>query len=136
MTAPIWLYDGVCVLCSGAVQYVLRHERDHAMRFVAIQSAEGRALATLHGIDPDDPDTFLFIEDGIAHAKSDGALALFRHVSGLARFIGLARMIPGPLRDALYDVIARNRYRIFGKRAACLIPDAELRGRFALPETS
>jgi predicted DCC family thiol-disulfide oxidoreductase YuxK len=134
--APIWLYDGVCALCSGAIQYVLRHERDHAMRFVSIQSAEGRALAVKHGINPDDPDTFLFVENGVAHQKSDGVIALFRHVSGPARLMMLGRFVPKPLRDVMYDAMARHRYRIFGRRTACLIPDQALRGRFALPEAS
>jgi predicted DCC family thiol-disulfide oxidoreductase YuxK len=69
---PIWLYDGVCVLCSGAVHYVLKHERHHDMRFVSIQSEEGRALARKHRIDPDRPDTFLFMDDGKAFEKSAG----------------------------------------------------------------
>lgn len=83
--APVWLYDGVCVLCSGSVHYTLRHEQDATIRFVAIQSREGRALAQAHGIDPDDPESFLFIEDGRALAKSDGVLALLRHLGGPAR---------------------------------------------------
>jgi predicted DCC family thiol-disulfide oxidoreductase YuxK len=136
MTAPIWLYDGICVLCSGAVRYVLRHDRHHLMRFVSIQSAEGRELAITHGVNPDDPETFLFIENGIAHPKSDGVLALFAHVNGPMRAIRLSCLLPKPFRDALYDVIARNRYRIFGKHTACMLPRQELRDRFALPESS
>jgi predicted DCC family thiol-disulfide oxidoreductase YuxK len=136
MSNPIWLYDGVCVLCSGAVQYVLKHERHHVIRFVSIQSAEGRALALKHGIDPDEPDTFLFVESGVAHAKSDGVLALFRHISGPGRVILLARFMPKALRDRLYAFIAPHRFRVFGKREACLIPYDAIRNRFALPDAS
>lgn len=133
--APIWLYDGVCVLCSGGVRYTLKHERDHAIRFVAIQSREGRALALAHGIDPDTPESFLFIENGRALAKSAGVLALLDHLDGPARLLLAGRLLPKPLRDWLYDRVARNRYRLFGQKTACEMPDPTQRHRFTLPET-
>lgn len=133
--APIWLYDGVCVLCSGGVRYTLKHERDHAIRFVAIQSREGRALALAHGIDPDTPESFLFIENGRALAKSAGVLALLDHLDGPARLLLAGRLLPKPLRDWLYDRVARNRYRLFGQKTACDMPDPAQRHRFTLPET-
>lgn len=132
--APIWLYDGVCVLCSGGVRHALRHERDHAMRFVAIQSGEGRELARQHGIDPDDPASFLLIEDGRALAKSDGVLALVEHLNGPARLLLAGRALPKGLRDWLYDRVARNRYRLFGRKTACEMPNPAHRHRFSLPE--
>ena len=132
--APIWLYDGVCVLCSGGVRYALKHERDHVMRFVAIQSREGRELAARHGIDPDDPESFLFIENGRALAKSDAVLGLSRRLSGPARMLAFGRIVPKAVRDWLYDRIARNRYRIFGRKAACQLPAPAHRHRFSLPD--
>ncbi|HEV7259443.1 MAG TPA: thiol-disulfide oxidoreductase DCC family protein [Bosea sp. (in: a-proteobacteria)] len=133
---PIWLYDGVCVLCSGGVHYTLKHERDHLIRFVAIQSREGRTLAELHGIDPEDPESFLFIENGKALGKSDGVLALLRHLNGPARVLLLGRWLPRSIRDWLYDRIARNRYRLFGQKSACEMPDPSQRHRFSLPGTA
>ena len=133
--APIWLYDGVCVLCSGGVRYTLRHERDHDIRFVAIQSREGRELAQAHGIGPDEPDSFLFIENGRAQAKSDGVLALARHLNGPARLLLLGRALPKAWRDWLYDRVARNRYRLFGQKTSCEMPDPAQRHRFTLPES-
>jgi predicted DCC family thiol-disulfide oxidoreductase YuxK len=133
-SGPIWLYDGVCVLCSGAVKYTLRHEREPAIRFVAIQSREGRALAQAHGIDPDDPESFLFIEGGKALAKSDGVLALLRHLRGPARLLRVGAVLPRAIRDWLYDRVARNRYRWFGQKTACERPDPTQRHRFTLPE--
>lgn len=130
---PIWLYDGVCVLCSGGVRYTLRRERDDKMRFVAIQSPEGRQLALAHGIDPDEPDSFLFIEGGRALTKSDGVLALIAHLDGPARLLLGGRMLPRQLRDWLYDRVARNRYRLFGQKASCDLPDPGQRHRFTLP---
>lgn len=135
-SAPIWLYDGVCVLCSGGVRYTLRHERDHDIRFVAIQSGEGRELARAHDIDPDEPDSFLFIEDGRALAKSDGVLALTRHLNGPARLLLLGKALPRRWRDWLYDRVARNRYRLFSKKDTCEIPAPATRHRFTLPDGS
>ncbi len=133
-SGPILLYDGVCVLCSGGVRFVLRHERGPAIRFVAVQSREGRALAQAHGIDPDDPESFLFIEDGKALAKSDGVLALLRHLRGPARLLLVGSVLPRAMRDWLYDRVARNRYRWFGQKTACERPDPAQRHRFTLPE--
>lgn len=133
--SPIWLYDGVCVLCSGGVRYTLRHERDHEIRFVAIQSEEGRALARRHGIDPDEPDSFLFIEHGQALARSDGVLALAGHLGGPARLLLLGRVLPKRWRDWLYDRVARNRYGLFGRKRSCELPDPAQRRRFTLPDT-
>jgi predicted DCC family thiol-disulfide oxidoreductase YuxK len=135
-SGAVWLFDGVCVLCSGGVRYVLEHEKHHTMRFVAIQSDEGRALARRHGIDPDRPDSFLFIDDGKALAKSDGILALLRHINGPARLLRVGQFLPRPVRDWLYDRVARNRYRLFGKYDCCMAPDALTRHRFVLPESA
>ncbi|PTM38562.1 thiol-disulfide oxidoreductase DCC family protein [Bosea sp. 124] len=132
---PVCLFDGVCVLCSGGVQYTLRHERDHEIRFVAIQSREGRALAQLHGVDPDQPDSFLFIENDVVLRKSEAVLGVVAHLSWPARLVLAARILPRSLPDWLYDRIARNRYRLFGRKESCSLPDPEQRHRFSLPET-
>jgi predicted DCC family thiol-disulfide oxidoreductase YuxK len=129
---PIWLFDGVCVLCNGAVQYTLKHEKEPLVRFVSIQSVEGRQLAVQHGLDPDDPQSFLFIENAEALSKSDGVIALARHLGGPAGLIPLCRFLPKSLRDFAYDRIARNCYRLFGRKPECPIPDAGIRHRFVL----
>lgn len=134
--APICLFDGVCILCSGGVRYTLRHERDHVIRFVTIQSREGRALAQAHGIDPDQPDSFLFIEGGVAMRKSDAVLGIVSHLGWPPRLFLAARILPRPLRDWLYDRLARNRYRFFGRAQQCSLPDPAQRHRFSLPEPS
>jgi predicted DCC family thiol-disulfide oxidoreductase YuxK len=132
----VWLFDAVCVLCSSAVRYTLEHEKRPSIRFIAIQSQEGRALAEAHGIDPDHPDSFLFIENGAAKAKSDGVLALARHLNGAARLAVILRWLPKGVRDWIYDRIARNRYRLFGRKASCLAPDEKTRARFVLPDSA
>jgi predicted DCC family thiol-disulfide oxidoreductase YuxK len=134
LPSPVWLFDGVCVLCSASVAFTLRHERAPLIRFVAIQSGEGRALAMQHGVDPDQPETFLFVENGRALPKSDGIIALARHLRWPWRAGSALAVIPGPLRDWAYDRVARNRYAWFGKRETCVVPDAATRARFVLPD--
>jgi predicted DCC family thiol-disulfide oxidoreductase YuxK len=132
---PIFLFDGVCVFCSRSVRFVVRFEREARIRFVAIQSAEGRALAAEHGVDADDPDTFLFIDEGTPYPKSDGVIALFRHLSRPWRWLSVLGAVPRPIRDWMYGRVARNRYRIFGRTERCMMPTAALRARFVLPES-
>ncbi|WP_299726496.1 DCC1-like thiol-disulfide oxidoreductase family protein [uncultured Tateyamaria sp.] len=128
----IWLFDSQCVLCSWGVQFTLRHEKAATIRFVAIQSDEGRALARQHDVDPDDPATFLFIEDGRALEASDAVIALAQHLKGLAWVARLCRLIPRSWRDAAYRCVARNRYILFGQTTHCIVPAADQRHRFVL----
>ncbi len=122
---PIWLYDGQCMLCSRAVQYVLRHGRNREIRFVAIGSDFGRQLAIEHGIDVNYPDTFLFISHGRSHAKSEGVFAVASESGGWFRLLLIGRIFPVRLCDAVYDWVARNRYRFFGHARACRLMDRQ-----------
>lgn len=131
--APVWLFDGVCVLCSRSVAFLLLHERDHLVRFVSIQSIEGQLLARRHGLDPSDPESFLFIDHNVALAASDGLYALAAHLKAPMRWLRLLVVVPKPLRDWVYYRIARNRYRLFGKMETCLVPPPAQRDRFVMP---
>ncbi|WFU17060.1 thiol-disulfide oxidoreductase DCC family protein [Bradyrhizobium sp. CB3481] len=122
------LYDGVCIFCSRWVRFVAKRDVARRFRFTPIQSAYGTKLAQTFGIDPDDPDTNAVVHGGVAWLKSDAALTV---LSQLPRW-GWVRVlfaVPKPLRDAIYSLIARNRYRIFGKYEQCFVPDAEMRAR-------
>jgi predicted DCC family thiol-disulfide oxidoreductase YuxK len=122
------LYDGVCVFCSRWVRFVARRDVKHRFRFTAIQSGYGARLAQTFGIDTDDPDTNAVVHGGVAYFKSDAALTVLGALPGWgwARALLLA---PKPLRDAVYSLVARNRYRIFGKYEECFLPDADMRAR-------
>jgi predicted DCC family thiol-disulfide oxidoreductase YuxK len=135
LTRPgaVWLFDGVCVLCSASVAFTIRHERSSDIRFVAIQSRAGRELALAHGIDPDQPQSFLFLDGAHVFDKSDGVIALCRHLRWPWRLGSVLALLPRRVRDWLYDRIARNRYAWFGRRDTCLVPDAATRARFVLP---
>jgi predicted DCC family thiol-disulfide oxidoreductase YuxK len=122
------LYDGVCVFCSRWIRFVATHDRDRRFRFTAIQSAYGTRLAQAFGIDADDPDTNAVIYDRIAWFKSDAALTVLSNLPGWRWTLALFA-VPKPLRDAVYNVVARNRYRIFGKYETCFVPDAEMKAR-------
>jgi len=132
--AKIWpdddviLFDGVCIFCSRWVRFVLARDTAARFRFTAIQSDYGTRLAQALSINPNDPDTNAVIHGGVAYMKSDGALTVLSLLPGW----GWTRMlfaVPRFIRDGLYDVIAKNRYRIFGKYETCIVPDASLRAR-------
>lgn len=127
--APLLLFDGECSLCSSAVQFVLRHERDAELRFAPLQSAVGQERLRAHGLADAELDSLVVIVDGRALVRSNAALELARHL-GPWRMLRVLRFVPRRLRDWVYDWIARNRYRWFGKRDACWMPQPEQRGRF------
>ena len=122
------LYDGVCVFCSRWIRFVAARDVEKRFRFTAIQSGYGTRLAQAFGINPDDPDTNAVVHGGEAFFKSDAALTV---LSNLPRWgwVRVLYAVPKPLRDAVYGLVARNRYRIFGKYEACFVLDAEMRAR-------
>lgn len=122
------LFDGDCVLCSHWARWVHRRDRAGRFRFVAIQSEAGRVLAQRFGVDPSGPETNVVTHGGRAHFKFDAVLAVLDALPG-AHLIQAVRIAPRPVRDWLYDRVARNRYRLFGRREACLAPDAAMRAR-------
>ena len=122
------LYDGVCGLCSRWIRFVATRDVKRRFRFTAIQSPYGTRLAQAFGIDPQDPDSNAVIHGGVARFKSDAALTVLSLLPRW-RWVRLLRLVPKPLRDAAYDLVARNRYRIFGRYEECLIGDAEFRKR-------
>jgi predicted DCC family thiol-disulfide oxidoreductase YuxK len=111
-----------------ALGFVAKRDTQRRFRFTAIQSGYGARLAQAFGINPDDPDTNAVIHGGKVFFKSDAALTVLSSLPGW-KWVRALRTIPKPLRDAVYNLVARNRYRIFGKYEACFVPDAELRAR-------
>jgi predicted DCC family thiol-disulfide oxidoreductase YuxK len=122
------LYDGVCVFCSRWIRFIASRDKDRRFRFTAIQSGYGTRLARALGISPDDPDTNAVIHGGVACFKSDAALTVLSQLPGW-KWVRVLRTVPKSLRDAVYNLVARNRYRLFGKYEECFIPDASLRAR-------
>jgi predicted DCC family thiol-disulfide oxidoreductase YuxK len=125
------LFDGVCVFCSRWVRFVIDRDPERRFRFVAIQSEPGRVLATRFGIDPEAPQTNAVVWGGRIFFKSDAALTVLGQLAA-TRPLRSLKVVPKLLRDPVYDLIARNRYRIFGRTDACMIPSAEDRSRFLM----
>jgi|SRR5580700_3602527 predicted DCC family thiol-disulfide oxidoreductase YuxK len=123
------LFDGVCVLCSRWVAFVIAHDPAARFRFVPIQTPLGRELAARFGIDAENPQTNVVVMDGRAWFKLESALEVLAQINGW-RWTRLAYALPKRARDFLYDRIAQNRYRLFGRRDACLVPTPDVRGRF------
>ncbi len=130
---PVLLYDGVCGLCNGLVRFVLRHDTAARFRFASLQSAYAAAILQRHGLDPDDLDTVYVVSEG---GQLDGSLRCrdFRFAR-TGRLLerhrhGCLRILPKSLRDWGYAVVARHRYRIFGKYETCLLPEKKYRDRF------
>ncbi|PAY09524.1 hypothetical protein CK489_09165 [Bradyrhizobium sp. UFLA03-84] len=122
------LYDGVCIFCSRWVRFVVDRDKARRFRFTPIQSEYGTRLAKTFGIDPENPDTNAVVHGGVAWMKSDAALTVLSHLPGWG-WTRVLFAVPKPLRDAVYSLVARNRYKIFGKYETCFVPDADKRAR-------
>ncbi len=124
------VFDGTCVLCNAWVDFLLRRDRAGRYRFAAMQGAVGRALLAGHGLDPDDPASFLLIEGGAAYRDIDGIRRVLAGLGGAWRVAHALRWLPRAVANPLYRVVARNRYRWFGRHAACRVPTPAEAARF------
>jgi predicted DCC family thiol-disulfide oxidoreductase YuxK len=127
---PIILFDGVCNLCNGSVDFIIRRDRCGIFRFASLQSAAGRALLQQHGLPPDTLDSVVLVDEAGVHARSTAALRIARKLGAAWPLAYAFIVVPRPLRDALYDFIAHRRYRWFGKRETCRLPSPAERDRF------
>jgi predicted DCC family thiol-disulfide oxidoreductase YuxK len=128
-TRPIIVFDAICPLCAANAQFVLKHDRRGRFRLASMQSEAGAALYRRFGIDPADPETLILVEGDRALRDSEAVIAIWRGLGWPWRLAGLARILPPFLRDPAYRLIARNRYRLFGRRETCWLPDAAFRDR-------
>jgi predicted DCC family thiol-disulfide oxidoreductase YuxK len=123
------LFDGVCVLCSGWVNFIIARDPEARYRFVAIQTPFGRRLAERFGINPDNPETNAVVSAGRACFKLESALVVVKDFPGWG-WTAIAYLLPRALRNFFYDRIARNRYTLFGRHDACLVPTPDVMRRF------
>jgi predicted DCC family thiol-disulfide oxidoreductase YuxK len=127
---PLIVFDGVCVLCSGFVRMVVRLDRKSRFRFATAQSPFGEALFHKHGLRTDRYETNLVLIDGTAFTHLDSFVAVMSELGWPWRAARALLLLPRPLRNWLYERIARNRYALFGRKDSCDIPSAALRERF------
>ena len=127
----IILFDGVCNLCNNAIQFIIKRDRKDIFRYAALQSELGQQLTKERGIDTQLVDSMILIEPGVAYfVKSDAALEISKEFGGLWSILHLFSWLPSALRNPIYDFVARNRYRWFGKKDQCMIPTPELQAKF------
>ena len=130
LAAPIILFDGVCNLCNGAVQFVIRHDQKKQFHFASLQSAAGQELLKKHALPLTGFNSFVLVEGETAYTGSTAALRVAKKLSGGWKMIYGFIIVPKFMRDWVYRFIAKNRYKWFGERESCMIPTKELRGRF------
>ena len=135
MSNPIVLYDGVCALCNRIVQFLLKRDQHDRLRFASLQSDFAATILKRHGADAHDLDTVCVVinheqSDERLLARSDAIISLGRQLGGIWSLAVLGKVLPGALRDWLYNLVARNRYRVFGKYDSCMLPEGRYRRKF------
>ena len=126
----IVLFDGVCNLCSGFVQFILPRDDEGKYRFASLQSDVGRALLAEHDLPRDELDSVVLIEGGESYVKSAAILRIATGLGGVYRLLSPFRYLPRSVRDRLYDFVADHRYRWFGKKDRCMMPSEDVQSRF------
>jgi len=127
----IILFDGVCNLCDSAVQFVIRHDKKDVFRFVALQSELGQNILKHIGINSKYIDSVILYEPGVAYYyKSAAAIEIAKKLGGFWHLGTLFRIIPTGITNQLYDYIAKNRYKWYGKKDSCMVPSPELESKF------
>jgi predicted DCC family thiol-disulfide oxidoreductase YuxK len=132
---PIILYDGVCGLCDRLVQFILKRDKRDYFRFASLQSDWASTLLQRHNLDPHDLDTvYAVIDHGQVTerllARSDAILFLLGKLGGIWKLAALGKVLPRTIRDGIYGLVARNRYRVFGKYESCMLPELKHRAKF------
>jgi predicted DCC family thiol-disulfide oxidoreductase YuxK len=127
----IILFDGICNLCDASVQYVIKHDKKDSFRFVSIQSQLGQEILNYIGVDNKKVDSIVLYEPGIAYyLKAEAAFKIAKELNGIYRYLGLFTNFPKVITNTIYDYVAKNRYKWYGKKESCLIPTDELKAKF------
>jgi predicted DCC family thiol-disulfide oxidoreductase YuxK len=127
---PIVLFDGVCKFCNAGVNFILDHDTRRRFRFAPLQSEAGQAILRHFHLRTDDFDTMILVENGRTYGRSSAALRIARQLGGVWALFTVLFAVPPFLRDGAYDLLARHRYRWFGKTDSCRVPTPEIRDRF------
>lgn len=128
--SAIILFDGVCNFCNGSVNFIIERDRAGYFKFAPLQSEIAQKLLAENGIDKVETDSVILIEDGVAYAYSTAALRVARRLDGAWKLFYGFIIVPAFIRDFFYKLFARNRYKMFGKQDACMLPTPEIRARF------
>jgi len=127
---PVILFDGVCNLCTGSVQYVIRHDPKRLFRFASLQSEFGQKILSNHQLPADTFNSFLLLDGKKIYTRSTAALLVAKRLRGVVKLLYAFLIVPKFIRDVVYNIIAKNRYRWFGKKNECWLPTPELKSLF------
>ena len=127
---PIIIFDGVCNFCNRTVNIILKHDKDNYFQFAPSQSNAAIEIMQQHRIDQKAIASVILVDKEIVYTKTDAVIQIATHLNGWPKIFRFIKLIPKPIRNFGYDLIANNRYRLFGKKASCMIPDASIRHRF------
>ncbi|MGV2941377.1 thiol-disulfide oxidoreductase DCC family protein [Mesobacillus sp. LC4] len=126
---PVILFDGVCNFCDASVQFILDRDEKEQFRFASLQSDAGQELLKKYKV-PDDVDSMILIENEKVYYKSSAALRISRHLRGAWKLLYVFMIVPPPIRNVVYDLIAKNRIKWFGQKDSCMLPPPNVRKRF------
>lgn len=126
---PVILFDGVCNLCSGSVQFILKRDKEKKFLFASLQSSYGQSILKQFGLPANTFNSFILFEEGKIFIRSTAALKIFPQLKGW-KWVKIFWAVPRFIRDAVYNLIAKNRYKWFGKKNECWLPTPELKKRF------
>jgi predicted DCC family thiol-disulfide oxidoreductase YuxK len=126
----IILFDGVCNLCNGLVQFIIKIDKKEVFKFSSLQSDFGQRILLENNLDTKDLNSFIFLDQGKLYHKSTAALKMYKAIGSFWQLLYIFIIVPRPIRDWIYSLIANNRYKWFGKQESCWIPTPELKSRF------
>ena len=124
------LFDGVCNFCNASINFIIDRDSKGIFKFAALQSEIGQEFLKRNGLKQDTFDSVILEKSGIIYQKSDAALEIARNLDGFWKILYVFKIVPFFLRNPIYDLVARNRYRIFGRTDACRLPTPALKARF------
>ncbi|OGU13855.1 MAG: thiol-disulfide oxidoreductase [Ignavibacteria bacterium GWB2_35_12] len=127
---PIVFFDGVCNLCNSIVQFIIRHDKKERFLFASLQSEKSKEILSNFNFTQSDIETIILLEENKLYFVSTAALKIVRHLNFLCSLLYIFIIIPKPLRNYVYRIIAKNRYKWFGKKDSCMVPSHELKNRF------
>ena len=129
-SAPILFFDGVCNLCNSSVRFVIRYDRKHIIKFAPLQSDLGKSIATKLGLETDELQSIIYLKDGQHFQKSRAVIEVLTDMGGIWTFARMFLIIPIKLADWMYDQVAHQRYKWFGKQDTCMVPSQDVLNRF------
>ncbi|MCH7949164.1 MAG: thiol-disulfide oxidoreductase DCC family protein [Candidatus Dadabacteria bacterium] len=127
---PVILFDGVCNLCNGSILFILNRDPSGIFRFAPLQSETGKNLLSKFDLPNDKLDSIILVENNEYYLRSTAALKILQRLGALWKIVYVFMLVPRPVRDYIYDIVARNRYKWYGKRAECMIPSSDIESRF------